>query len=99
MQRTRDAVFRIYLRIKLLELGRAHLVDHAVEDVDGSIVGGRRKQGVAPVECHTSQCLLVISQSPVRFGGQVQIKPGQPVVLQNTRAESASYMFLGCKTR
>ena len=59
----------------------SRLVDHAVEDVAGAVIGRGREERVGAVHGDRAQRAAVVAQRAVRLVRQVQVVPGQPLVL------------------
>lgn len=57
------------------------IVNHAVEDLEGTIITGRGKERLVPMVGDRSDSLLMISKGLVRLGGEVHIEPtSSPVI-------------------
>ena len=67
---------------------RSHLVNHAMEDMQRSVVRGGCEEGVAGVVGDAPQRLLMVAQRAVGLGGQVQVEPCQLLVLHGGRPTS-----------
>ena len=68
-----------------------------MEDVHSAVIGGGGEEGVAAVEGHPPQRLLVVAQGPVGLGGQVQVKPCQAIVLQiDHQSSHAQHLDVPC---
>lgn len=67
---------------------QSHLVDHAMEDMQRSVVRGGCEEGVAGVVGNAPQRLLMVAQRPIGLGRQVQVEPRQLLVLHGSRPKS-----------
>mmetsp|Transcript_28549 Transcript_28549/g.72641 ORF Transcript_28549/g.72641 Transcript_28549/m.72641 type:complete len:248 (-) Transcript_28549:1756-2499(-) len=78
----RDGVTPQHLERHQERVGHKIRVHHAVEHVRSAVVSGRRKQRVGAVERSAAQRGAVVPQRLVRLVRQVQVVPGEPLVVR-----------------